>query len=122
VPLKGATIYYVNVLSTTTFSVHTTRADALSDSNRVNFTSAGSGTRTVIVYKRSYLLVATLSDVIDGCKFDIQLNIESGTSPNIDAYGAAFNESYSEDNAGTGIAELTGTTTVAVHDTLGSDV
>lgn len=41
------TPYFVNALSTTTFALYATRADALADTSRVNLTSAGSGTRTM---------------------------------------------------------------------------
>lgn len=40
----GAT-YYVQAVSTTTVALHTTLADALADTNRVNITVAGSGTQ-----------------------------------------------------------------------------
>lgn len=41
--------YYVRVISPTTFSLHPTALDATNNTNKVNLTAAGSGTRTMFV-------------------------------------------------------------------------
>lgn len=46
-PLVAKTIYYINVKSTTTFTVHTTLADAQGDTSAVDLTDSGAGTNTV---------------------------------------------------------------------------
>jgi hypothetical protein len=43
-PLADTTTYYVRVLSTTTFTVHPTAADASANTNIVNITTTGAGT------------------------------------------------------------------------------
>jgi hypothetical protein len=46
-PLVNTTTYYVRVLSTTTFTLHPTAADANANTNVVDITTTGSGTQTV---------------------------------------------------------------------------
>lgn len=46
--LSAGTDYYIHVVSATVITVHLTASDATSNSNKVNITSAGSGTHTVI--------------------------------------------------------------------------
>ncbi len=44
------TFYYCNVASTTTFTLHSTYSNAVAGINKIDLTSAGSGTRTVYRY------------------------------------------------------------------------
>lgn len=63
-PILTDAPYFVRSLSATTFALYTTKADALADTNRVNFTTAGSGTRTAKLFGgRSILTSLNVSDV-----------------------------------------------------------
>lgn len=46
-PLAVLTVYYINVASTTTFTVHTTLAAAIAGTGAIDLTDSGSGTNTV---------------------------------------------------------------------------
>jgi microcystin-dependent protein len=72
--LIAATDYYVRVLSTTTFTLHPTLADAVGNTNMVNLTGAGTGTRTITPQDegvRSGMTVASIAGNV--------LTVNSGT-------------------------------------------
>lgn len=53
--------YYVNALTATTFALYTTYADAIANTNKVNLTAAGSGTRTM----RRLVLATKINEGLD---------------------------------------------------------
>ena len=67
--LTDGTLYYVNAQSTTTLSFHTTKADAIADTNKVNLTS--SGTETHYIYSAK-------ADVYNDSGGAVTINISNG--------------------------------------------
>jgi hypothetical protein len=78
--LSADTTYWVNVIDTDTFTFHATRADALTGSNAIDITSAGSGTHTLT---RPHLYVSEHGDLTNGedrhiREYDLSGNTNSG--------------------------------------------
>lgn len=81
--LTDGTLYYVNAQSATTLSFHTTKADAIADTSRVDLTSGGSETHYIYSAK---------ADVYNNSGGAVTINVSGGDTPTVrNGSGASTN-------------------------------
>lgn len=77
-PLSGLTDgqrYYANAITTTTLSLHVTRADAVADANRVNLTAAGAS--------ETHYLYSAHAALLNSSGGLVTVNVTGGTQPSV---------------------------------------
>ena len=75
VGLTDGNRYYVNQISTTTLSLHVTRADAVADANRVNLTDGSTG--------ETHYLYSAHAAILNSSGGLVTINVAGGTLPSI---------------------------------------
>ncbi len=101
--LTDGTLYYVNSQTSTTLSFHTTKANAIADTSKVNLTSTGSETHYIYSAK---------ADVYNNSGGAVTLNLTNG----------ADIPSIRESNASSTTINNTKTIAIHVEDTVGVDI
>lgn len=108
--LTDGTAYYANVLSTTTFSVHTTREDAFTDTSRVNLNNTGTG--------ETHTFYSTKAAILNTSGGLVTINVTGGSTPYVrnDGYGSTAEVNVSVPLEINGVTEGTRGVMIATDD------